>query len=89
MNSVEYDLPANGYLISYENSNGETRETTIKKKILERAVDNWQNPNGEYDGMYDLYTRPGNQLVIDAKRNRWDEIPFDLDWQDHVTVDAW
>ena len=29
-------------------------------------------------GLYQFYTRPGKQLVVDAEGNFWNEIPFDL-----------
>jgi len=41
---------------------------------LKRAA----SPNGEYIGIYDLYTKPGKQLVVDAKHRNWNDIPFDL-----------
>ena len=35
------------------------------------------NQDGEYFGIYELFTKPGNQLVIDAEHRAWNEIPFD------------
>ena len=29
------------------------------------------------EGVYRLYTKPGNQLVIDAEDNNWNDIPFE------------
>lgn len=57
---------------------GEERETHMHKFEVQAAIDNGQNPAGEYDGIYELYTRPGKQLVVDAEGNDWNDIYFDL-----------
>lgn len=47
------------------------------------------NPNGEAEGIYKLYTRPGNQLKIDAKGSLWREIPFVMYGSPLITDDGW
>lgn len=58
----------------------EKNETTSKYRRFElyQALEEYTNPNAELDGIYQLYTKPKNQLVIDAEGKLWNEIPFDL-----------
>ena len=54
-----------------------TSTSIIRRFEMWQQIENVTNANGEYNGIYELYTKPGKQLVVDAHGKNWNEIPFD------------
>ena len=50
-------------------------ERTITREELEQYLSGRYEKTSK-EGIYQLYTRPGNQLVVDAEDNAWNNIPF-------------
>ena len=61
----------------------------LRRFELYEHIKNIVNPNGEAEGIYQLYTRPGKQLKVNARGNLWREIPFVMYGQPQITADGW
>ena len=66
------------FIIQYKNYKGEIETARPRRFELYEWIEYRTNPNAELDGIYQLYTRPGKQLVVDAEGNEWNNVPFDL-----------
>ena len=66
-----------GIVITYKDKNtGEERQESTFRFILLSELEENRNYYGEYEGVYQLYTRPGNQLVVEADGANWNKIPY-------------
>ena len=63
---------------AFDEINNEAMELIETRRGLEQDLWLQLHPNMEDQGIYELYTKPGKQLVVDAEGNQWDEIEFDL-----------
>ena len=55
---------------------GENSTTIWQRFELEDLIHRRVSPNGEAEGIYQMYTRPGKQLEVYADGSQWDNIPW-------------
>ena len=60
-----------------DNIFNEINTSVLRRFEMWQHIENATNANGELNGIYELYTKPGKQLVVDADGKNWNEIPFD------------
>ena len=54
----------------------EPSSSIVRRFELDDMIRDRLDQNGEQEGIYQLYTRPGNQLVIEADGSNWNNIPW-------------
>ena len=77
MGEPSYDI------VTRNKKTGEIYEELDDRRSMQKTLKKQFNPNNENEGIYEFYTKPGKQLVVDAEGHYWNDIDFDLyGWQE-------
>lgn len=74
---IDYDPKSDMYTVTTDESNYFDPNATVTQEFIEYDIKHYLQSNIDElsAGIYQFYTRPGNQLVIDADTTSWDDIP--------------
>ena len=91
--SIDYDPKSDMYTVTTDESNYFDPNATVTQEFIEYDIKHYlQSSIDELSaGIYQFYTRPGKQLVIDADSTSWDDIsvPFNDETMSTREIAEW